>query len=67
MSGAYNSIRKYFIDLAQQNQKRKTQAKLETFLLEGINSKGQEATPEYWQDLHSTVLGDNNIRHLNDA
>ena len=67
MSGAYNSIRKYFIDLAQQNQKRKTQAKLETFLLEGINSKGQEATSEYWQDLRSTVLGDNNIRHLNDA
>ena len=65
MSGANNS--KYFIDLAQQNQKRKAQTKLETFLLEGINSKGQEATPEYWQDLHSTVLGGNNIPHQNDA
>ena len=67
MSGAYNSIRKYFIDLAQQNQKRKTQAKLETLLLEGIDSQGQEATTEYWEDLCSTVLGDNNIPHQNDA
>lgn len=65
MSGANNS--KYFIDLAQQNQKRKAQARLETLLLEGIDSKGQEATTEYWQDLRSTVLCDNNIQHLNDA
>ena len=61
MSGAYNSIRKYFIDLAQQNQKRKTQAKLETLLLEGIDSQGQKATPEYWQNLRYTVLGKNNM------
>ena len=58
MSGANNS--KYFIDLAQQNQKRKAQARLETLLLEGINSQGQKATPEYWQNLRSTVLDGNN-------
>lgn len=65
MSGANNS--KYFIDLAQQNQKRKAQARLETLLLEGFDSQGQEATTEYWEDLFSTVLGDNNIPHQNDA
>jgi antitoxin ParD1/3/4 len=60
MSGAYSSIGEYFLDLAQQDQKRKAQAKLEALLLEGINSQGQEATPEYWQDLRSTVLDKNN-------
>ncbi len=60
ISGAYNSISEYFIDLAQQDQKRKAQARLETLLLEGINSQGQEPTPEYWQNLRSTVLDENN-------
>ncbi len=59
MSGAYKNS-EYFIDLAQQDQKCKAQARLETLLLEGIDSKGQEATPEYWQDLRSTVLDENN-------
>ena len=60
ISGAYSSIGEYFLDLAQQDQKRKAQARLETLLLEGIDSQGQEATPEYWQDLRSTVLDGNN-------
>ncbi|KYC39415.1 transcriptional regulator [Scytonema hofmannii PCC 7110] len=56
MTGAYNSIGEYFLDLVQQDQKRKTQAKLEVLLLEGIDSQGQEVTPEYWQNLRSTVF-----------
>ena len=66
MSGAYNSIGEYFIDLAQQDQKRKAQEKLETLLLEGIDSQGQEATTEYWEDLRSTVLGNNNMQNPNE-
>jgi antitoxin ParD1/3/4 len=54
-----------FLDLVQQDRKRKAQAKLETLLLEGINSPGQEVTSEYWQNLRSTVLGENNIEHPN--
>jgi hypothetical protein len=46
----------------QQDQKRKAQAKLEAFLLEGIDSEGQEATPDYWQNLRSTVLDQNSIK-----
>ncbi len=56
MAGVYNSISEYFLDLVQQDQKRKTQAKLEVLLLEGIDSQGQEVTPEYWQNLRSTVF-----------
>jgi antitoxin ParD1/3/4 len=58
-TGEYSSINEYFLDLVQQDQKRKAQEKLEALLLEGIDSEGQEVTPEYWQNLHSTVLGEN--------
>lgn len=64
-AGAYNNIGEYFLDLVQQDRKRKAQAKLETLLLEGINFPGQEVTSEYWQNLHSTVLEENNIEHPN--
>lgn len=66
-AGAYNSVGEYFLDLVQQDQKRKAQAKLEALLLEGINSPGEEVTPEYWQNLRSTVLGENNIENPNQA
>ena len=67
MTGAYSSIAEYFLDLVQQDQKRKAQAKLETLLLEGIDSEGQEVTPEYWQNLRSTVLGDNSMGNPDQA
>ena len=66
MSGAYKNS-EYFIDLVQQDQKRKAKERLETLLLKGIDSQGQEPTPDYWQDLRSTVLGKNNMRNPNDA
>ncbi|WP_236556834.1 type II toxin-antitoxin system ParD family antitoxin [Calothrix sp. PCC 7507] len=53
ITGTYNSIEEYFLDLVQQDKKSKAQAKLEMLLLEGINSEAQEVTPEYWQNLHS--------------
>lgn len=67
MAGAYNSIGEYFLDLVQQDQKRKAQEKLEALLLEGIDSPGQEVTPEYWHSLRSTVLGENNRSNSNEA
>ncbi|MUG98235.1 type II toxin-antitoxin system ParD family antitoxin [Scytonema sp. UIC 10036] len=67
MAGAYNSIGEYFLDLVQQDQKRKAQEKLEALLLEGINSPGQEVTPEYWRSLRSTVLGENNMENSKEA
>jgi antitoxin ParD1/3/4 len=66
-AGAYNNIGEYFLDLVQQDQKRKAQANLETLLLEGINSPGQEVTSEYWQNLRSMVLGENNMENPSQA
>jgi antitoxin ParD1/3/4 len=67
MAGAYNNIGEYFLDLVQQDQKRKAQAKLEALLLEGIDSQGQEVTPEYWQNLRSAVLGENSMGNANEG
>jgi antitoxin ParD1/3/4 len=50
----------------QQYQKRKAQAKLEALLLEGIDSEGQEATPDCWQNFRSTVLGESGTGTLSD-
>ncbi len=67
MAGTYSNIGEYFLDLVQQDQKRKAEAKLETLLLEGIDSQGQEVTPEYWQNLRSTLLGENTTGTPSDA
>lgn len=67
MTGTYNSIGEYFLDLVQQDKKSKSQAKLEMLLLEGINSDVQEVTPEYWQNLDSEILGDNSTSTQRDA
>lgn len=61
MAGAYSSIGEYFLDLVKQDQKRKAQANLEALLKEGIDSQGEEITPQYWQNLHSSILGHNSI------
>ncbi|HBE20757.1 MAG TPA: type II toxin-antitoxin system ParD family antitoxin [Cyanobacteria bacterium UBA11149] len=53
--GHYNSISEYFLHLVKQDQKRKAQAKLESLLLEGINSDGVEVTSNYWQSLRESV------------
>jgi len=65
IAGAYSSISEYFLDLVQQDQKRTAQAKLEALLKEGIDSQGQEVTPEYWQNLRSTILGQNSMENPN--
>ncbi|MBE9007720.1 type II toxin-antitoxin system ParD family antitoxin [Fortiea sp. LEGE XX443] len=65
IAGAYSSMSEYFLDLVHQDQKRKAQAKLEALLKEGIDSQGQEVTPEYWQNLRSTVLGQNSMDNAN--
>lgn len=66
-AGVYSSIGEYFLDLVQQDQKRKAQAKLEALLQEGIDSQGQEVTPQYWQDLRSAVLGQNSTEKLDNT
>ncbi|RCJ37292.1 transcriptional regulator [Nostoc minutum NIES-26] len=67
IAGAHNSIGEYFLDLVQQDQKRKAKEELEALLLEGINGEGQEVTPEYWQNLRSTVLGQDSMGNSGDT
>lgn len=66
-AGAYRSIGEYFLDLVQQDQRRKAQAMLEALLLEGINSDALEVTPDYWQNLRESVLGHDGTATTNNA
>ena len=55
--GGYSSVSEYFLHLVRQDQKRQFQEKLETLLLEGLNSENStEVTPEFWQQLRDSVL-----------
>jgi antitoxin ParD1/3/4 len=55
--GGYETAAEYFLALVQQDRKRRAQEQLEKMLLEGINSEGQEVTPEFWQRMRESVMG----------
>lgn len=55
-SGGYSTVSEYFRELVRQDQKRKAQERLETLLLEGLDSGA--ATPmtlEDWKDIRQAV------------
>jgi putative addiction module CopG family antidote len=57
-AGAYSNAVEYFLDLVQQDRKRKqAQEKLENLLQEGLDSGTESVTLTYWQDLRASVLG----------
>jgi putative addiction module CopG family antidote len=57
-AGAYSNAVEYFLDLVQQDRKRKqAQEKLENLLQEGLDSGTESVTSTYWQDLRLSVLG----------
>lgn len=48
-SGAYGNASEYIRDLIRFDQKRRAEERLETLLLEGLNSgRVMEVTAEYW-------------------
>ena len=50
-SGAYGTASEYMRTLIREDQKRKAQERLESLLLEGLDSGDPiEATSEFWQD-----------------
>ncbi|WP_199247176.1 ribbon-helix-helix domain-containing protein [[Phormidium] sp. ETS-05] len=52
----YSTISEYFRELVLQDQKRKASDRLETLLLEGLESgSATPMTEEDWQDIRSTV------------
>ncbi|GAX34346.1 type II toxin-antitoxin system ParD family antitoxin [Nodularia sp. NIES-3585] len=54
--GAYSSVSEYFRELVRQDQKHKANERLQTMLLEGLNSgNAAEMTAQDWEDIRQTV------------
>ncbi|MFN6515222.1 MAG: type II toxin-antitoxin system ParD family antitoxin [Nostoc sp. CreGUA01] len=54
--GGYSSVSEYFRELVRQDQKQKSKERLETMLLEGLNSgNGTEITVQDWEDIRQTI------------
>jgi antitoxin ParD1/3/4 len=63
----FSTPSEYIRNLVRDDQKRRAEEKLETLLLEGLNS-GQpiEITPEYWEKKRTQLVDrHNNVRHKN--
>lgn len=55
-SGGYSTLSEYFRELIRQDQKRKAKERLETLLLEGLESGTASAmTEQDWEDIRKTV------------
>ena len=56
-SGRYSSVSEYVRDLIRDDEKRKAQERLETLLMEGIQSGGPtEMTRQDWTDIRAEAL-----------
>jgi antitoxin ParD1/3/4 len=54
--GGYSTISEYFRELVRQDQKRKAKERLETLLLEGLNSgSATPLTEQDWDEIRSSV------------
>ncbi len=54
--GNYSTVSEYFRELVRQDQKRKAQERLETLLIEGLESGNATAmTDEDWQNIRQAV------------
>ncbi|MDZ8106974.1 MAG: type II toxin-antitoxin system ParD family antitoxin [Nostoc sp. DedQUE12a] len=56
--GRYSSVSEYFRELVRQDQKQVAQERLETMVLEGLNSgDATEMTIQDWEDMRQTIRG----------
>jgi antitoxin ParD1/3/4 len=54
--GGYSSTSEYFRELVRQDQKQKANERLQTMLLEGLNSgNATEMTTQDWEDIRQAV------------
>jgi antitoxin ParD1/3/4 len=52
----FGSVSEYLEDLLRQDQRRSAEERLETLLLEGLDSgEPVEVTPQYWEDMKQRV------------
>jgi antitoxin ParD1/3/4 len=54
-AGGYESPSSYIQDLIRAAEKRKAEARLETLLLEGLNSPTEEVTDEFWDTFRAEL------------
>jgi len=55
-SGGYGTVSEYVRDLVRRDQKERTHNRLETLLLEGLESgPGEPATPAFWEGLRREI------------
>lgn len=55
-SGGYGTASEYLRELIREDKKRKAQERLESFLLDGLDSGGPvPVTPDFWQALWGRV------------
>ncbi|WP_026099922.1 type II toxin-antitoxin system ParD family antitoxin [Fortiea contorta] len=55
--GGYSSVSEYFRELVRQDQKQRAKERLETMLLDGLNSGDTtEMTATDWEDIRQAVL-----------
>ena len=56
--GGYSTASEYVRELIRNDQKRKAQEKLETLLVEGLESgEPIPVTPEFWTNVRSDLVG----------
>ncbi|MFN0151875.1 MAG: type II toxin-antitoxin system ParD family antitoxin [bacterium] len=55
-AGNYGNVSEYVRELIRQDQKRKTQERLEELLLEGMNSPKSAMTKKDWAEIRSEVV-----------
>ena len=62
-SGSYGTASEYVRALIREDQKRKAQERLESLLLEGLESGDSiEATPVFWAQLRSRIAAKRNAK-----
>lgn len=60
--GRYSSVSEYMRELIRADERRKAEDRLDTLLLEGLNSEETELTPEDWKAIRKEALSKVNAR-----
>ena len=67
-SGGYGTSSEYLRELIREDKKRKAQERLESLLLEGLESGGPVAvTPDFWKELWGRVDARKKAKHGGEA
>ena len=56
-AGRYSSASEYLCELIRADEKRKAEERLETLLLEGLQSAETELTPADWSEIRQEAIG----------